>query len=536
MKKSLLIIIFLFLIMSASSCSYFDFFVEPTDAEISQETASLEAEQSPQLTLAASEDKAAIESFGLAYSPNASFNPITTSNAANQNLAPLMYEGLFTINPDFETESLLCKSYTVTSDLRTYTFTLQQGVCFSDGTALTADDVVYSLTQARWHENSVYSARFHAFSSITAIDSETVEVVMDVPYEDLPLILDIPIIKDGSINDNMPLGTGPYVMRRSSQGSYLEPNTYWSKTVPITRIYLYEAESVEDITNSFQTEEITLVTTDPTGISPLTFHNDYEFWNFGTSIMQYVGFNVTREVFAKKAARVAVSYIIDREGIVADIYNGLAIASALPARPGSKLYNESLAASYAYDPEKFNKVLEDAEYREMTELYNDGFLYFYNGQYMAPCSIIFIVNSENNLKVQAATEIAEKLREYKFKVDLRVLSYEDYMSALRKGEFDMFYGEVKMTADFDLYNLLGTRGYISYGDIYSSDLDQKVYTALENSGAAYDVYEYILDEGLLVPILFKDYAVVTIRGSVTGVDPTVWNSFYGIDNWKVSLK
>lgn len=49
--------------------------------------------------------------------------------------------------------------------------------------------------------------------SIVADDETTLTLTTDTAYECLPLLLDIPIIKDGSVDEASPLGSGPYVMK-----------------------------------------------------------------------------------------------------------------------------------------------------------------------------------------------------------------------------------------------------------------------------------------------------------------------------------
>ena len=83
--------------------------------------------------------------FALACYPSAGFHPITGTNRTNLNLAGLVYEGLFELDQEFQVHNVLCASYTVSEDGLIWSFRLRPGVTFSDGSALTAADVVSSL-------------------------------------------------------------------------------------------------------------------------------------------------------------------------------------------------------------------------------------------------------------------------------------------------------------------------------------------------------------------------------------------------------
>ena len=84
----------------------------------------------------------------LAAYPTASFHPVLSGNKANLTLAPLLYEGLFAVDSQFQAVPLLCEGYTVSEDRLTWTFTLRSGVTFSDGTPLTGETAAQALQTA----------------------------------------------------------------------------------------------------------------------------------------------------------------------------------------------------------------------------------------------------------------------------------------------------------------------------------------------------------------------------------------------------
>lgn len=86
--------------------------------------------------------------FSMPYNSGYGWDPYNCKSMENQAVMQLIYQGLFTMNASFDPEPVLCKEYTVSDDGLTYTITLQNAT-FSNGSSVTASDVVYSLSGQR---------------------------------------------------------------------------------------------------------------------------------------------------------------------------------------------------------------------------------------------------------------------------------------------------------------------------------------------------------------------------------------------------
>lgn len=60
-------------------------------------------------------------------------------------------------------------------------------------------------------------------------------------------------------------------------------------------------------------------------------------------------------------------------------------------------------------------------------------------------SMTLLVNNENSFRVAIAQEIAKALEQYDFKVTVQALPWDQYLTALAEGRYDMYYGECKLT-------------------------------------------------------------------------------------------
>ena len=87
-----------------------------------------------------------------------------------------------------------------------------------------------------------------------------------------------------------------------------------------------------------------------------------------------------------------------------------------------------------------------------------------------------------------------------------------------QGNFDLYYGEVRLSPNFDLSPFFGATGTLNYGDLADSTMMNLCSLALVNSGNTYNLYKRVCERGYITPILFKSYALYTTRGAVT--EPT----------------
>ena len=140
----------------------------------------------------------------LAYYPDRSMNPLDTADFTNRALMTLIYQGLFAVNREYEAIPILCKSYETSADMKTYVFHLDPRATFSDGSPVTVEDVVASLQRAE--DTDYYTGRLRFVRNITATESGALQIDLFHPLENLPLMLDIPIVKAEQVEMPHPLG------------------------------------------------------------------------------------------------------------------------------------------------------------------------------------------------------------------------------------------------------------------------------------------------------------------------------------------
>lgn len=445
--------------------------------------------------------------YTLAYYPEEGFNPYLCTSINNRMLFSLIYQGLFSIDRDYQAHPILCKSFTVSADLTQYTFHLETAT-FSDGSYLRAEDVIASLEYAR--DSDMYEGRFDKIESFYAVGENAIRIDMDIPYENLPLLLDVPIVKASQLEEQMPVGTGPYALAQTASGLNLQRRANWwcDGDVPITTasIPLYPAESTAKIRDQFEFADLGISISDPGSASYAEYRCDYELWEIETGLMVYLGCNLESKVFSNDKVRAALTYAIDRTELLQECYNGFGAVSTLAVSPNSPFYDRGLGNQGTYDPTRFRDAVRS--------------------EAMTGAEVVLLVNKSDSVRLQAARKIVEMLELCGLTVILEDWSTPYYKGKLTTDEWDLYLGQTKLSQTMDLSQFFAPYGALSYGDLDDAACYSMAHEALENSGNFYNLHQLIKSDGQLVPVLFRTHAVYAKRGLVDDLNPARDNVFF----------
>ena len=447
------------------------------------------------------------QKLSLPYFPERGLNPYKSKDYVNQNLFSLIYQGLFAVDADYNVYPVLCKRYTVSKDMKTYTF-YPEAATFPDGDVLTAADVAASLKKAV--EGDSYSGRFGCVKSVTETEDGGVTVLLNTPYENFPLLLDVPILKQSQLEEERPLGTGPYLYERFEEKLRLRRRSDWwcSARLPVTaeHIELVEGKDPAQLRDEFEFNGLGLVTSDPGSSSYVDYHSDYELWDCENGIFLYLGCNSKSEVLSNQTLRTALTYAIERDVLVESYYHGFANAAVLPASPHSPVYSSGLAEKYAYNPDKLTQAVTDAG--------AEG------------AEIKLLVNSDDSIRLRVARRIAQMLSGCGLRVTMVENNTEKYLKALKNRSYDLYLGQTRLSPNMDLSAFFDSDGSLSYGGMSTPALYGLCLDALANSGNYYTLHQKVLEDGKLIPILFRTYAIFAQRGAFTDLTPSRDHVFF----------
>lgn len=177
-------------------------------------------------------------------------NPFTLKGTAPAGLDSLVFETLAVASLDepFAEYGLLAQDIAVAPDRMSVTFTLNPRARFSDGTPVTADDVLFSLTILKSDQaHPFYQTYFHDITRAEVLDERRITFFFARRNRELPLIAaQLPILSKrfyettDFANQGMtpPVGSGPYVVDKVVAGktiTYRRNPDYWGADLPVRR-------------------------------------------------------------------------------------------------------------------------------------------------------------------------------------------------------------------------------------------------------------------------------------------------------------
>lgn len=450
-----------------------------------------------------------LQELSLAYYPERGMNPLTCNEFTNRVIFSLVYQNLFNIKSDYTVEPILCSQYQVSANYKTWTFQVEPGAAFSDGTPLTVYDVLATYEAAK--AGGYYAGRFAHVLAMSVNEAGDLEIRLDTPYENLPQLLDIPVLKAEEVASENPLGSGPYALLDSLAGAQLVRLDNWwcgplELVVTAQTIPLVEAQNPAHIRDQFEFYDVGLVLTDPCSDIYADYRCDYEVWDVDNGILMYIGCNIRYVDYLEDAdLRSMLTFGIDREKIVRENFSGYAHAVTLPADPDSPYYSKSLASRYAYDSAKFMEFL--GRYGKTKE------------------PIRLLVNADDSVRLRIAHQIADSFEEFGLPFEVLEANSAKFQQELYNANYDLYLGVTKLSTNMDLSPFFAPYGSLSRNGISDEATYSLCLESLANQGNYYNLHKAVADEGRIIPIAFFGYEVYATRGLLTDLTPARDNVF-----------
>lgn len=290
----------------------------------------------------------------------------TSGAALEQILIDNIYEGLVSRTQENEIEGRLASDYTVSDDGLTYTFTLNEGIQFHDGTALTSADVVSSYETVRTDATVQGNAEFAKVSSITAPDATTVEIVLTEPDQNFLFTLTGPaglVFKTGDTTDlkSAENGTGPFTLTRWNKGStitFARNDDYWGEKAGVAQVeFQYIPDFTAGVNAALAGDVDVLTAVDPNLAPQLEDSGEFALTKGRTTDKATLAFNNQKAPLDDVRVREALRLAIDHDALVEAVGAGTTLHGPIPELdPGY----EDLSDVISYDPEKAKSLLAEA--------------------------------------------------------------------------------------------------------------------------------------------------------------------------------
>lgn len=350
-----------------------------------------------------------------------SLDPHETTDAGTRSVVFNMYEGLVKATSDGDLEPAVASSYVISEDATCYTFTLRDGILFSDGTAVTVEDVKYSIERyARIQGES--SSFATAVDSVVIDDDSTVSIYLTEANSEFLAQLTVAIIP--ASNDDPagnPIGTGPfkYLSYSVGQNLILERNEYyWGDAAYLDQV---EFKFIADTETAFTQllagtiDILNYLTTSQVQTLEAQYSDQFNVVEGSMHYVHALFLNNDYEPLSDVRVRQALCYAIDRDEINQFLFNGASQIIGSHMIPAlTTWYEESTADMYTYDVEKAKELLAEAGYA-------DGF------------DLTISVPSSYSQHVDTAQIIANQLEAVGIRVTIQEVEWSTWLSDVYKG-------------------------------------------------------------------------------------------------------
>lgn len=271
------------------------------------------------------------------------FDPTQSSQIATMYAWQLVYEGLVTVDSKGAVQPDLATQWSVGADKKSYDFTLRSGAKFSDGSPVTADDVVFSFQRLLDAGLPYAKARFANLQSATKIDDSHVRFQLTKPDAGFLLNLGSPYLIGSAILSKAwaashnpkteMMGTGPFKVVSYSPNSELvlaRNDSYWN-TAAAPKYGKLDIKYMPDQSAqiaALQSKQVDLMF--PSAESALQLRNNSSVHVATVPSTNTVRLNVnnSRKPFDNVAVRQAISLALNRQEIVQGAFLGQAVPSA----------------------------------------------------------------------------------------------------------------------------------------------------------------------------------------------------------------
>lgn len=400
------------------------------------------------------------------------FNPIISDNLYDSYVCATIFEGLVKIDEKGEVVGDLA-TFELSDDHLTYTFTLKDGIKFSDGTALTTEDVAftyrtmaapyyqgpraYAVSSLKGYEE-FHSGATEEFAGIEVVDEKTIKFIIadgqaapsnaeNFQYGILSKDYYAHTTWEELVAKNeKPMGSGIMVFDSWAPKQYIKlmKNTkYWDPehAAKIDGVLMSEVPDTSML-QALQKGEIDfgMPSASAENLKALEGMNNINIEKYLGNGYTYMCFNTTRDTLSDARVRQALIYALDRKSFIkAEYGEDLAQVGMAPISPTSWAYPEdpTVLNAYDYDLEKAGQLMDEAGWT----MGEDGFRYK-DGQKF---SVNWLVYTDSTWTQTISSMAADSWKQLGVELDIQLMDFDTVASRTTD--------PAPADKDFDIYTM-----------------------------------------------------------------------------------
>ncbi|WP_017541123.1 ABC transporter substrate-binding protein [Nocardiopsis halophila] len=405
--------------------------------------------------------------------PVDTLNPFLAQLLISTSIHKAVYDPLVAYDAETnEPTGALAESWDTSEDGLTWTYTIRDGMTWTDGEPITAEDPAFTFN-AMMEDSEAATANGNAvanFEKVTAVDDSTLEIELAEPQATM-LSLDVPIVPEhvwsevedfGEFtNEDFPVvGSGPFTItgHEPNQSITLEANPdYWRGAPGFERlVFRYFADKDAEV-EALRKGEVSLAA----GLTPaqadslegqegITVNNatGKRFQAFtinpGAQTQDGEEFGDGHPALQDKTLRQAIMMAIDKDELVENVYGGYAEPAEgyIPKRYDTYYWEPEGEDRLDFDPDAANAMLDEAGY----ETGDDGVRTSPDGDRL---ELRMHVHNDRPDYVSMGKIFVERLADIGIEVDNRTVDPGVLSDALYDAEYDLIWTGWSVNPDPD---------------------------------------------------------------------------------------
>jgi peptide/nickel transport system substrate-binding protein len=363
---------------------------------------------------------------------------------------------------DFATTPGLAESWEASNGGKTYTYTLRDGLEWSDGEPLTAEDVAFTVNRAREEGWLNYDSVVQNLTA-KAVDDRTVEITSSVPDPKLPTMdvyilpehvwgkLDKEAITKYSGEDGV--GSGPFTLVELKRGQFwrLKANpSYWGGEPKVDEVVFRLFNNADAMVAALENGEIDAAHDVPTesfaklestdGIVALEGQQggfEEIAVNGGRpENMRVEGIGNGNPALSDLEFRKAIAHAIDKQTLIDRVYSGLGIPGTTMSPSANPAWVPEIPAGEAldFDLDKAKQILDAAGYRDTN---GDGIREQNGGG--DDIVLDYAVRTESQVAAPVAEFVTGWLKEIGIGTKVQPMNDNRLIEVIGKGDYDLFH-------------------------------------------------------------------------------------------------
>jgi peptide/nickel transport system substrate-binding protein len=392
-------------------------------------------------------------------------NPLPSNTRHERYVTQLIFTPMINLDRDLQPAPGLATSWKISDDGLLYTFELNPKATFSDGTPVTARDVLFTIDKIIDPASEAVQLA-GSFVNLDrgktrAVGDHTVEIAFRQPnasqlikFNDVQVVPQHVYSKGDFRKDynDKALGSGPYRLLRFVPGKEVvieRREDYWERKPYIKTVVFKVVGDHGTAFNALRRGDLdeSIITSDTwqreskNPESTKTIH----FERFYTLNYNYIGWNNRHPLLRDKRVRRALSMSVPIDSIVNDLYHGTARAMSGPFTPDEWAYNPNVPV-VRHDPDAAKKLLAEAGFKDTD---GDGILEK-NGK---PFKLDLIVMQGSATAKQVTQMAQQEMRKTGVDVNLVIMDGAMAIERVMAGNFDAVYLSWDLDPDPDPFNL-----------------------------------------------------------------------------------